>query len=287
MPTLDALHGAGHEIVAVYTQPPRPANRGKAPTPSPVHRRAAILGLEVRTPRFTEGGGRADGVRGARTRSRGGRRLRLILPQPILDAPVWDCLNVHASLLPRWRGAAPGAARDPGGGCRDGVTIMAMEAGLDTGDMLAVARTPIDGKDAGALTHELAGTGARLLLDVIADPGAFPPEPQPDTGVTYAAKIDKAETRLDFSRPAIEVERQVRAFAPVPGAWFEHQGERVRVVSAVVCDGAGEPGTTLDDRLLIACGTGSIRPLKVQRAGRGVMATDELLRGFAIRPAPT
>jgi len=161
-----------------------------------------------------------------------------------------------------------------------------MEAGLDTGDMLAVERTPVDRKDAGELTAELARMGARMMVDVLADPGAFLAEPQPEEGVTYAAKIDKAESRLDFSRAAGEVERQVRAFAPTPGAWFEHEGERVRVLAADVMDFEGPAGTVLDDQLIIACGNGAIRPLTVQRAGRGVMTAAELLRGFPI-PAGT
>jgi methionyl-tRNA formyltransferase len=282
VPTLDALHGAGHEIVAVYTQPPRPANRGKAPTPTPVHKRAEVLGIEVRTPASLKGADEQAAFEALEADVAVVAAYGLILPQAILDAPIWDCLNVHASLLPRWRGAAPVQRAILAGDDETGVTIMAMEAGLDTGDMLAVARTPIAGKDAGALTHELSGLGARLLLDVLADPGEFPPEEQPEKGVTYAAKIDKAETRLDFAQPAVTVERQIRAFAPAPGAWFEFQGERVRVLQAVLCEDSGAPGTTLDDRLTIACGEGAIRPLKVQRAGRGVMTTEELLRGFSI-----
>jgi methionyl-tRNA formyltransferase len=286
VPTLDALHGAGHEIVAVYTQPPRPANRGKAPTPTPVQKRAEVLGIEVRTPVSLKGEAEQAAFAALEADVAVVAAYGLILPQAILDAPVWDCLNVHASLLPRWRGAAPVQRAILAGDEETGVTIMAMEARLDTGDVLAVARTAVDGKDAGVLTHELATLGARLLLAVLEEPGDHPPEPQPESGVTYAAKIDKAEARLDFSEPAAAVERQVRAFAPVPGAWFDTQGERVRVLQAVVCHDTGAAGTTIDDRLLIACGEGSIRPLKVQRAGRGVMATDELLRGFAI-PAGT
>jgi methionyl-tRNA formyltransferase len=282
VPTLDALHGAGHEIVAVYTQPPRPANRGKTPTPSPVQKRAEVLGIEVRTPVSLKGAAEQEAFEALEADVAVVAAYGLILPQEILEAPIWDCLNVHASLLPRWRGAAPIQRAILAGDTETGVTIMAMEAGLDTGDMLAVARTPITGKDAGELTHELSGIGARLLLDVLADPGEFPPEEQPEAGVTYAAKIDKAEARLDFTRPAASVELQIRAFAPVPGAWFEYEGERVRVLSATLCDDTGVPGTTIDDRLTIACGGGAIRPIKVQRAGRGVMTTDELLRGFAI-----
>jgi methionyl-tRNA formyltransferase len=163
-----------------------------------------------------------------------------------------------------------------------GVTIMQMERGLDTGPMLATVETPIDGKTAGELTAELARSGAALLTDVLADPGSFPARAQPDDGVTYAAKIDKAEARIDFSASAQAVERQLRAFNPAPGAWFEHKGERIRVHAATPIEGIGRPGEVLDDRLAIACGTGAIRPGFVQRAGRGVMTPEELLRGFAI-----
>ena len=286
VPTLDALAGAGHDIVAVYTQPPRPAGRGKAPTPSPVQRRAEILGIEVRTPLTLKDEAEQAAFLALEADVAVVAAYGLILPQPILDAPVWDCLNVHASLLPRWRGAAPVQRAILADDVETGVTIMAMEAGLDTGDMLAVARTPIAAKDAGMLTHELAGMGARLILDVLDDPGSFPPEPQPDEGATYAAKIAKAEARLNFTQDAVQVERQVRAFAPAPGAWFEHQGERIRILSAELCEGNGPAGTVLDDKLTVACATGALRPIRVQRAGRGAMSTGELLRGFAI-PAGT
>ena len=282
VPSLDALVGAGHEIVAVYTQPPRPAGRGKAPMPTPVARRAEALGIAVRTPVSLKPEAEQAAFAGLEPDLAVVAAYGLILPLPILEAPVWDCLNVHASLLPRWRGAAPVQRAILAGDAETGVTIMGMEEGLDTGPVLARAVTPIGAKDAGMLTHELAGLGARLMLDVLADPGAFPPEPQPDKGATYAPKIGKAEARLAFVGSAGEVERRVRAFAPAPGAWFEHAGERVRILSAEVSDGAGTPGVVLDDRLLIACGTGAIRPLRVQRAGRGIMAVEDLLRGFAI-----
>ena len=286
VPTLDALHGAGHEIVAAYTQPPRPAGRGKAPQASPVQLRAEALGVEVRSPVSLRGEAEQQAFAAFEPDLAVVAAYGLILPQPILDAPVWDCLNVHASLLPRWRGAAPVQRAILAGDEATGVTIMAMEAGLDTGDMLATARTPVDGNDSRTLTDELAQIGAALLLDVLADPGLYPPVPQPDDGVTYAAKINKAEARIRFARSAIEVERQVRAFAPAPGAWFEHEGERIRILAAGILEGDGPPGAILDDRLTIACGTGALRLLRVQRAGRGVMSAEELLRGFAM-PAGT
>lgn len=286
VPTLDALAGGGHDVAAVYTRPPRPAGRGKAATPSPVQRRAEALGLAVRTPASLRGEAEQAALAALAPDALVVAAYGLILPQAVLDVAVWESLNVHASLLPRWRGAAPIQRAILAGDAETGVTIMAMEAGLDTGDMLAAARTPVGAKDAGQLTHELALTGAELMLRVLDDPGAFMPEPQPDAGVTYAAKIDKAEARLRFDRPAPEVERQVRAFAPAPGAWLEHGGERVRVLAAETVEDGGPPGTVLDDRLTIACGAGAIRPLRVQRAGRGAMTTDELVRGFAI-PAGT
>jgi methionyl-tRNA formyltransferase len=184
-------------------------------------------------------------------------------------------------LLPRWRGAAPIQRAILAGDAETGVCIMQMEAGLDTGPVRLREATPIAGKAAGELTAELSAMGARLTVTVLADLAAHPAVPQPEDGVTYAAKIDKAETRLDFAQPADAVQRQVRAFNP-PGAWFDANGERVRVLEAAMADGSGEPGTILDSELTIACGTGAIQPIVVQRAGRGVMSADELLRGFPI-----
>ena len=282
VPTLDAVHAAGHEIAAVYTQPPRPAGRGKAPTPSPVQRRAEALGLTVRSPVSLRDEAEQQALAALQPDALVVAAYGLILPQAVLDMPVWECLNVHASILPRWRGAAPIQRCILAGDPETGVTIMAMEAGLDTGDMLVVARTPVGNKDAGQLTQELALTGAELMVKVLADPGDFSPEPQPDEGVTYAAKIDKAEARLDFLAAAPVVERQVRAFAPAPGAWFALGDERVRVLAADVVAGNGPAGTVLDDRLTIACGNGAIRSTRVQRAGRAAMPTGELLRGFPV-----
>jgi len=207
----------------------------------------------------------------------------LILPRAILDAPKYGCLNVHASLLPRWRGAAPIQRAVLAGDAETGVCIMRMEAGLDTGPVIATGRTPIDGKTAGALTEELAIMGAKLMAGVLARMPGLPEYPQPAEGVTYASKIDKAEARLDFSRSAAEVERQVRGFAPSPGAWFEYEGERYKVLGAeVVAATGGWPGQVLDDRLTVACGKGAIRPTRIQRAGKPAMDLDTFLRGNAI-----
>lgn len=281
VPVLDAVVEAGHEIVAVYTQPPRRAGRGKKMLPSPIQARAEALGLAVHSPvSLRHAGEQADfaalDVDAAVVAAYG-----LILPQAVLDAPRHGCLNVHASLLPRWRGAAPIQRAILAGDAETGVCIMQMEAGLDTGPVRLSDRTPIAGKTAGELTAELSAMGARLMIKVLGDLLAYPPAPQPDEGVTYAAKIDKAETRLDFTQAAEVVERQVRAFNP-PGAWFEANGERVRVLEAAMADGRGAPGTIIDGELTIACGAGAIQPILVQRAGRGIMSADELLRGFAI-----
>lgn len=282
VPVLEALVTAGHEVAAAYSQPPRRAGRGKSLTPSPVQARAEALGIAVRTPltlRDTEAQAEfaALGADVAVVAAYG-----LILPRAVLAAPRLGCLNVHGSLLPRWRGAAPIQRAILAGDSETGVGIMQMEAGLDTGAVRLEARTPIDGKTAGDLTAELSAMGARLMVEVLADIDAHPPVAQPEEGMTYAPKIDKAEARLDFSRSAVEVERQVRAFNPAPGAFFEMGGERVRVHSAEVLEDGGAAGTVLDDRLTIACAEGAIRPLLVQRAGRGVMTAGELLRGFAI-----
>jgi len=287
VPVLQALVEAGHEVVASYSQPPRPGGRrGRQLVPSPVQQTAEALGIAVLTP---------VSLRSAEEQARFAAfhadvavvaAYGLILPQPILDAPRLGCLNVHGSLLPRWRGAAPIQRAILAGDMVTGVGIMQMEAGLDTGPVRLEGSTPIGRKTTGELTDELAAMGAALMVRVLADPERYPARTQPVDGVTYAAKVDKAETRLDFGKPAIELERQVRAFHPAPGAWFEYQGERIKILSAEVVDAKGAAGTVLDDRLTIACDGGALRPVDVQRAGRGVSSADDLLRGFAI-PAGT
>ncbi|PZU10646.1 MAG: methionyl-tRNA formyltransferase [Sphingobium sp.] len=280
VPALDALIAAGHEVVAVYSQPPRPAGRGKALRPSPVHLRAQALGIDVRTPLSlrdadTQGAFAALAADAAVVAAYG-----LILPRAILAAPRHGCMNIHASLLPRWRGAAPIQRAILAGDNVTGVTIMDMEAGLDTGPMRAKHVTPIEDKTAGALTAELAMAGAELMVEVLDDLTLHPPMPQPDEGVTHAAKIDKAEARIDFTKGAHAVERQVRAFNPAPGAFFEYRGERFRILAAHVEHHGGEPGMLLDDSLLIGCGHDALRPTLIQRAGKGAMSAGELLRGF-------
>lgn len=282
VPTLDALIGAGHEIVAVYSQPPRPAGRGKALQPSPVQRRAEQRGLMVRTPATLRDADAQAAFAALDLDAAVVAAYGLILPPPILEAPRLGCLNVHGSLLPRWRGAAPIQRAILAGDETTGICIMQMEKGLDTGPVFACRSTPIGRKTAGQLTAELAATGGALMVDVLDRLDAMTPVAQPDEGVTYAHKVDKAEAKLDFRRSAIELERQVRAFNPAPGAHFELRGERIRVLAAEIEAGSGAPGTVLDDRLAIACGAGAIRPVLVQRAGRSAMPAGELLRGFAI-----
>jgi methionyl-tRNA formyltransferase len=282
VPTLDALVAAGHDVVAVYCQPPRRAGRGKTLTPSPVQARAEAIGIVVRTPLTLRDPQAQAEFAALDLDAAVVAAYGLILPQPILDAPRLGCLNVHGSLLPRWRGAAPVQRAILAGDAETGVMVMQMERGLDTGPMLATFRTPIDRKTAGELTIELARAGASLMVEVLGDPGAYPPVAQPEEGTTYASKIDKAESRIDFGQPAIQVERHVRAFNPAPGAWFEHGGERIRIHGCEPVDGAGEPGELIDDALTIACSDGAIRPTSVQRAGRATMTPGELLRGFAL-----
>lgn len=282
VPTLDALADAGHEIVAVYSQPPRRAGRGKALTPSPVQRRAEALGVPVHVPVSLKNVDEQAVFTAFDSDAAVVAAYGLILPAAILSAPRLGCLNVHGSLLPRWRGAAPVQRAILAGDAMTGVTIMDMAAGLDTGDMRLRVEIPMDGKTAGELSDEIALAGARAMVAVLANPHAFPPEAQPDDGVTYAAKINKAEALLDFAAGAVMAERQVRAFNPAPGAYFEFDGERIRILAATVEAVPGEAGVTIDDRLGIGCGADSLRPTIVQRAGRGAMATADLLRGFAV-----
>jgi methionyl-tRNA formyltransferase len=282
VPTLDALVEAGHEIAAVYCQPRRPAQRGKKPQPTAVQLRAETLGLPVRSPERLKSPEEQEAFAALKSDAAVVAAYGLLLPQPILDAPVRGCLNVHASLLPRWRGAAPIHRAILAGDEETGVTIMQMEAGLDTGPMLRVGRTPIARKTVGDLTVELAVLGARLMVEELASPS--PPRVQPESGVTHAPKIAKAEARIDWTGPATQIERQVRAFAPVPGAWFEAEGERVKLLAAEPVEGSGAAGEILDDQLTIACGVGALGPTLVQRAGRGAMHPSELLRGFPLAP---
>lgn len=281
LPALRALHAA-HEVVAVYCQPARPAGRGQQVTPCPVHAEAMQLGLQVRTPARLRGdaGALADFV-ALDLDVCVVAAYGLILPQAFLDAPARGCLNIHASLLPRWRGAGPIQAAVLAGDHESGITIMQMEAGLDTGPMLLRGAVPIGATTTAATLHDvLADLGGRLILDVVE--GDFAPEPQPADGITYAPKLTRADGRLDWSRPAVELDRQVRGLVPWPGAFTELGAETLKVLEARLEEGAGVAGLAIDDRLSIACGTGALRLLRVQRPGRGPMAADAMLRGLAV-----
>src|SRR4051794_27761524 len=237
LPSLNALVEAGHEVVAAYAQPPRPAGRGKAERKTPVHERAEALGIPVRTPKSLRNPDEQARFRGLDADLAVVAAYGLILPKDILEAPKAGCINVHASLLPRWRGAAPIQRAILAGDETSGVTIMRMDEGLDTGPMLLRHTLDIRAKNAGQVAEELANLGARALIEWLASP--TPPEPQPIAGATYASKVDKTEARIDWNRAADEIERQVRAFAPSPGAWFEANNERIKLLDAAVADGSG------------------------------------------------
>ena len=285
VPVLEALARA-HEVVCVYSQPPRPAGRGKKDRPSPVQAKAEELGLPVRYPVSLKGAEAqaefaALGADVAVVVAYG-----LILPQAVLDAPRHGCLNIHASLLPRWRGAAPIQRAIMAGDKETGMMIMKMDKGLDTGPVALTERVEIPlSMTAGELHDRLSEAGASLMVDAMArlEAGQLPLTPQAAEGVLYAAKISKDEARIDWSRPAAELVRQVQGLAPFPGAWFEANGERIKLLAAAAGhDAQGAPGEVLDDCLNVACGEGYLRPLMVQRAGKGAMTTGELLRGFPI-----
>ena len=282
VPALRALAKAGHEIACVYTQPPRPAGRGKKLMPSPVQIEAERLGVPVRSPLSLKKPEAQAEFAALDADVAVVAAYGLILPQAVLDAPAHGCLNIHASLLPRWRGAAPIHRAVMAGDNETGVTIMQMEAGLDTGPMLHKVSVPVGRKTTGELFAELGMIGAAAMVEVLADLPAFPPEVQDDAAAIYAPKIDKSEAKIDWSEQATVIERQVRGLAPFPGAWFELEGERIKLLLAEVVNGSGVPGTALDDDFTIACGSGAIRPLKLQRAGKPAMARAEFLRGRAV-----
>ncbi len=289
VPTLRALLDTGHSVVAVYSQPPRPAGRGQRERPSPVHAFAAAEGLSVRTPRSLKGADEQRAFAALAADAAVVAAYGLILPATIVNGPRLGCLNVHASLLPRWRGAAPIQRAILAGDSETGVTIMRMDEGLDTGPILLVDRTPITaGTTAETLHDTLAERGAWLMIEALAGvaAGAIAARPQPEEGATYARKLERDEGRLDWTRPAVDLERMVRALNPSPGVWFEIRGERIRVLAAEVVAVAAEAGTVVDDRLTVACGDGGLRPLLVQRAGKAAVAAAAFLRGFAV-PAGT
>ena len=288
VPTLRALRAAGHEIAAVYSQPPRPAGRGKHETRCPVHRVAEEHGLLVRTPaRLRRNAAEHAFFASLDLDAAVVVAYGLILPPAMLDAPRRGCINVHASLLPRWRGAAPIHAAVLAGDAETGVTIMRMDEGLDTGPMLLARAVPIGPRATTPEVHDaLAALGAEMAVEALAtDP---PARPQPEEGATFAPKLSKADGKLDWMRDAASLDRQVRAFEPWPGTFFEHDGTAIRVLEAEPAEaaaGAAPPGTVLDGSPAVACGAGgALRLLRLQRPGRAPVAADEFLRGYPLPP---
>jgi methionyl-tRNA formyltransferase len=284
VPTLSELIGQGHDIAAVYSQPARPKNRGLGEEPSPIAKLAATHGMPLRTPvTLRDATAQADfsllDLDAAIVVAYG-----LILPKPILEAPRLGCFNLHGSLLPRWRGAAPIQRAIMAGDADTGVMAMRMEEGLDTGPVLMAERTPIARKTYGELHDELARLGADLMVRALAavERGTATETPQSEDGVTYAKKILKEETRIDWTKSAREIDCHIRGLSPVPGAWCEAKGERLKVLYAEPASGSGAPGTILDDHLTIACGDGAVRLTRLQRPGKSPMSADEVLRGFAL-----
>jgi methionyl-tRNA formyltransferase len=286
VPALAALIDAGHRVRRVYSQPPKPAGRGQKLTPGAVHQFAEARGIPVVTPRSLKDKVEQESFAALNLDAAVVAAYGLLLPKPILDAPRLGCLNVHPSLLPRWRGAAPIHRAILAGDAETGVAIMRMDEGLDTGPVLLEERTSIAATDTAKTLHDrLAAMGARLIVQALArlEKGALTATPQPSEGVVYAARLKREEGRLDWTRPAVELARLVRAFAPWPGAWFEHKGERIKVLEAEAVQGSGTPGTVLEG-LTIACSEGALAIRKVQRAGKGAMTADAFLRGFALPP---
>lgn len=285
VPAFEALADAGHEILCVYTQPPRPAGRGQKDRISAVHRAAQVRGIEVRTP---------DSLRPPHEHAEFQViapdvavvvAYGLILPKPILAAPQYGCVNIHASLLPRWRGAAPIQRALLAGDDGTGISIMQMDAGLDTGDVLLQERLSVGPRaTAGQLHDSLAALGARLIVEALdkLPRRELRPVKQPAAGVTYANKIAKDEQRLDWTQSAAELDRKVRAFAPAPGAWFDINGERIKLLDAEVVPARGLPGTVLDEKFTVACGAQALRLKRLQRAGKGPLDADAFLRGYPL-----
>jgi len=285
VPVLEALIAAGHEIACVYAQPPRPAGRGHKLQNTPVHEAALRHGLEVRTPLTLKNTADQQAFADLGLDAAVVVAYGLLLPKPILEAPRLGCFNLHASLLPRWRGAAPIHRAIMAGDTKTGVMVMKMDEGLDTGPVLSTWQTPIDDSTTtGDLQDRLSIHGARLMVDVIASlaAGTAALTPQPQDGVTYAKKILPTETRIDWTRPAHEVIRFIHALNPAPGAWTMHGETRIRLLRATAIEDLGTPGTVLEGTLRVACGEGAIEVGELQRAGRGVQSAAEFMRGYPL-----
>jgi methionyl-tRNA formyltransferase len=288
VPALGALVDAGHDVIAVYTRSPKPAGRGQQERRTPVHELALALALPVRTPRSLKSEEEAQAFEALDLDAAVVVAYGHILPRRFLEAPVLGCINIHGSLLPRWRGAAPIHRAILAGDVETGITTMRMDEGLDTGAMLLAERTPISAADTAQTVHDrLAELGARLIVSTLDGLLAKTLEavPQSEVGVTYAHKLGKEEGALDWRRPAAELERKVRAFHPWPGTWFDFQGERIKVLAAGLALASGAPGTVSvgrDGFPVVACGVGGLKLLKLQRAGKSAQSADAFLRGFAL-----
>jgi len=284
VPTLAELIAQGHDIACVYSQPPRPKGRGMTLEPGAVHKFAQSAKLPVRTPLSLKSAEEQAAFAALDLDAAIVVAYGLLLPKAILDAPKLGCFNLHGSLLPRWRGAAPIQRAVMAGDAETGVMVMQMDEGLDTGAVLMAERVAIGRKTSGELTTELSRLGADLMVRSLGalERGGVTPQPQSEDGVTYAKKILKDEARIDWSKPAREIDAHIRGLAPFPGAWTEAGGERLKVLYADPVDGSGRPGTALDDALTIACGDGALKLARVQRAGKSAMTAAELLKGFAL-----
>src|SRR5438874_10664538 len=284
VPTLAELIAQGHDIAAVYSQPPRPKGRGMVLEPGPVHKFAESAKLPVRTPLSLKGAEEQEEFAALELDAAIVVAYGLLLPKPILEAPMLGCFNLHGSLLPRWRGAAPIQRAVMAGDAETGVMVMRMDEGLDTGPVLMAERVGIERKTSGELSAELSRLGADLMVRALGalERGGIAPQPQPKEGVTYAKKIAKDEARIDWSKSAVEIDCHIRGLSPFPGAFTQANDERLKILYADPASGSGKPGTVLDDELTVACGEGALRLLKVQRAGKSVMSAAELLKGFAL-----
>jgi methionyl-tRNA formyltransferase len=285
VPALDAVLEAGHEVVAVYTQPPRPAKRGQKEQPSVVQILAQKNGLHVRVPSSLAGRGERDDFKALDADVALVAAYGLLLPKGILDVPRFGCINIHASLLPRWRGAAPVQRAIMAGDTETGISIMRIDEGLDTGPVFASEAIAISqSDDFGSLHDRLAELGAGAAISVLAEleAGKAVAHPQNSNGATYATKIDKSETHIDWSYEAAAIDRQVRALSPRPGAWCEVAGERLKILGGTPCDLSGQPGEVLDDELTVACGEGAFRITRAQRPGKAAMDAATLQRGFPV-----
>jgi methionyl-tRNA formyltransferase len=284
VPTLAELIAQGHDIAAVYSQPPRPKGRGMVLEPGPVHKFAESAKLPVRTPLSLKGTSEQGEFAALELDAAIVVAYGLLLPKPILEAPMLGCFNLHGSLLPRWRGAAPIQRAVMAGDAETGVMVMRMDEGLDTGSVLMAERVRIGRKTSGELSSELSRLGADLMVRTLGalERGGVAPQPQSKEGVTYAKKILKDEARIDWSKSAAAIDCHIRGLSPFPGAFTEAHGERLKILYAEPTSGGGTPGTLLDDELTVACGDGALRLIKVQRAGKSAMSAAELLKGFAL-----